>query len=476
MFVIDCSPLTMESNMSSKIKDIISTFTVKHISNIENKATEIAPDASYQISTLEHSMSRLDTTLKALSNCVNKGMYTNLPPLTKSKIKTMVMNLQSHSQNILDGHNQVQQLINETESLFEVMTILNLFDIPENKKILSKRISELNEIIKIQRKYKNELKGGLSIKNSLNEILTEHNNSTDDIEATSNKIEDLLTKSTNTNKAIGDALEESNKVLDSIKTNNTTGSDAIKEATENLADINSIKETIENFNKDIETYKETINSTEELSSHTINDNNSKFAEQLKNIKTLESNIKDLLTKATGISLFQSFENRKDKLWWSKAFWFLSIIGMMILTYLWTLWLSSPTIINGGQAVAGEVPNSINTLFYIKLSLVFPIAYLFVFCTKQYTLERKLEEEYAFKSNISLSLEPYREFIEGFIDMEKDGEKEKYTQFIIDSLEKIFISPTDNLINSKTENPEDEKSIGSLESSIKLIKDLKDIVK
>jgi hypothetical protein len=60
----------------------------------------------------------------------------------------------------------------------------------------------------------------------------------------------------------------------------------------------------------------------------------------------------------------------------------------------------------------------------------------------------LEEEYAFKSNISISLIPYQELVEKLVDKQQPQEKEKYTTFIIDAIAKVFTSPTDKIFGNE----------------------------
>lgn len=51
----------------------------------------------------------------------------------------------------------------------------------------------------------------------------------------------------------------------------------------------------------------------------------------------------------------------------------------------------------------QVVQVYNAAFYLKLSISIPLIYAIAFCNLQYSLERKLEEEYAFKSSVSSPL-------------------------------------------------------------------------
>lgn len=85
----------------------------------------------------------------------------------------------------------------------------------------------------------------------------------------------------------------------------------------------------------------------------------------------------------------------------------------------------------------------------------PLLFALIFCATQYSRERRLEEEYAFKSNISISLEPYKNLVEKLVGSDPT-EKAKFTAFIIDSISKVFTSPTKRIFDKEKSDlkPED----------------------
>jgi hypothetical protein len=76
----------------------------------------------------------------------------------------------------------------------------------------------------------------------------------------------------------------------------------------------------------------------------------------------------------------------------------------------------------------------------------PLIYAIAFCNVQYSRERKLEEEYAFKSNVSISLVPYQELVEKIVASDEKDERSRYATFIMDSISKVFTSPTDKVFD------------------------------
>ena len=123
---------------------------------------------------------------------------------------------------------------------------------------------------------------------------------------------------------------------------------------------------------------------------------------------------------------------------------------------------------------------LSVAFYLKLSISIPLIYAISFCTVQYSRERKLEEEYAFKSNISISLDPYQELVGrlmklGVTDPEQAKlEQAKFTAFIIESINKVFTSPTDRVF----ESPHKERPITdrAFEKAVKLATEIANIAK
>ncbi len=94
---------------------------------------------------------------------------------------------------------------------------------------------------------------------------------------------------------------------------------------------------------------------------------------------------------------------------------------------------------------------------MKLSLTVPLGFALTFCTVQYSRERRLEEEYAFKSSISVSLNPYRDLIHSIL--EKGGaDLTKYTDFVVDSVRNVFTPPTDKVFDGGKKSGLTEKTL------------------
>lgn len=180
---------------------------------------------------------------------------------------------------------------------------------------------------------------------------------------------------------------------------------------------------------------------------------------------LEGRIRHSIERATGFTLFHSFQARQIELAKSKRNW----IGALTVAVLLSLWASYIFV----SSLQASHP-TYDVAFYLKLTLSLPLIYAIAFCSVQYSRERRLEEEYAFKSNISISLEPYQKLISQLVDRDRPDEVAKYTAFIIDSVNRVFTSPTERIFEDRpTDKTSAEKVINAMGNVIEpLVKALK----
>ena len=181
------------------------------------------------------------------------------------------------------------------------------------------------------------------------------------------------------------------------------------------------------------------------------------------LEELEGRIRKSIERATGYSLFHSFQTRQLDLQKAKQFWGYALLALVLVSLT-----ASAIFIWSVQYV-----KVYDAAFYLKLSISIPLIYALAFCNVQYSREPRLEEEYAFKSNISISLDPYQKLVGGMVDKTKPEELSKYTAFIIDSVTRVFTSPTERIFETPGDKTSAEKLIKTLGEFIEpLVKALK----
>ena len=185
------------------------------------------------------------------------------------------------------------------------------------------------------------------------------------------------------------------------------------------------------------TMAELVDSLQLRSDETIGKNQERTGKIVDELAVLKESVKEQVAQATGLGQFGAFQSRQNKISVGKYFWVAAVALLALCVVCLTYWIA----VNAGQS------NLHSAAFWIKLSMNIPLGFLITFCTIQYNRERRLEEEYAFKASISISLTPYRDLIYSILEKEgalKDG---SYTSFVVDSVRNVFASPTERIFDS-----------------------------
>jgi hypothetical protein len=176
---------------------------------------------------------------------------------------------------------------------------------------------------------------------------------------------------------------------------------------------------------------------------------------VRKLDELEGRIRESIERATGYGLFHSFQTRQLAIANEKKFWSRALLASVVTSL----------IASGIFIYSLRYVKVYDAAFYLKLSISLPLIYAIAFCNVQYSRERRLEEEYAFKSNISISLDPYQRLVRQLVEDDKPEEVAKYTAFVIDSINKVFTSPTKAIFDDQGSD------VSSVQKVLKSVGDL-----
>jgi hypothetical protein len=203
----------------------------------------------------------------------------------------------------------------------------------------------------------------------------------------------------------------------------------LEEAETKIGDVTSdMKAQVVKFGTDLELKAE----------ETIGENNRKAQALQAELEAMKESVKEQLAQATGLGLFGAFQSRQNAIAKGKMLWIGVMALLVILSISITLWI----------AMHAQQVDLHSVAFWIKLSITLPLWAALTFCIVQYNKERRLEEEYAFKASVSVSLEPYRELIYGILEKDGNLEGDHYSNFVIDSVKSIFTSPMERVFQSE----------------------------
>lgn len=415
--------------------EILTTLTEEAQNTARAKCKELGFDPNRGVVSLDESFINLNAARLILTDAIEKQKLIQLPITVQTTILNTLESISKFHIGLINGADEVVNLVNAIEQLNTAIWQYGLHNLSEEMLGYQTKLNQLkNQDLEVK-KLKGELEDGLNLKGELEQFIGEVKKSTETLQtivATSDesgrKIAENLNRTT-------EADQKAAAVLETIKQNESTSTQLLAITKTSNAEITALEGKIKEFYSQIDQYRTKITTITDDAEKAVQANKAETEKLISILRTLEDQIKVQIQKATGFSLFHSFQTRQEALGKSKKFWASALSALVAISIGLTIYVISTT-------------NDINVAFYIKLSLSLPIIYAIAFCTVQYSRERKLEEEYAFKSNISISLIPYQELVSKLVDSNKLTEQEKYTAFIIDSINKVFTSPTDKIFEGE----------------------------
>lgn len=394
----------MEDNSKEEIK-----------SSLEEQLEKSNSEATRLIQELESKKVEYSELLEDL-NTQKEDISSILSEINTDKqtfIDDIKKKLEEYSEKFTEVNSEIDTLKSDTEETFKTLD------------------SEYNELIN---KYKTDAD------EKMEEMTSKVDEMSKKLDDENNEFDKFITD----NKAAYDQQYEKIRTLVSEYQSSTTESlTSIKarldEATTNAEKIKQIEAQAKVFKDTLDEYiKNMTTTTEEIETKT-----KQYSDDTQLIintnQELTEEIKEQLQKATGVSLFHMFQKRKEALEKNQGWWLTGVIASIIVLILFSWWIIS-SIQNIPQN--GSIDWFKDAIF--KFTLSTPVIYLLYFLTDRYTKLRRLIEEYAFKSAISLALTPYYDLVQGL----DDDTQEKDKDFLIAVIGNIFKTPTDKVFKTK----------------------------
>ncbi|WP_407282572.1 hypothetical protein V7O61_04800 [Methanolobus sp. WCC1] len=336
-----------------------------------------------------------------LIQSIDEGILDTYSFNTRTNLLKNLNHVQTHINNIINANqNSVPTLLDNIQNL-KNLVFLNL-NLDLKVKTLVDYEKKRNELMKIQIKY--------------NSLLLEIERASELYEKTKEQIQEFNNNVTDSKKLVGQ-----HNALD-------------KEMQQKNREITNISNQINTLFNQVNSQSNLVNdfaTTVKEQSKKLEESETKTNLIIQNNEELEQKITDLLSSAVGGALGKTFGERKAEL------------KKEVHSWKWWTLLSIGFLFIAAGAVYFEILSGINetTTLISKIALLIPASAAVWFAASNYNRERKLLEEYAFKSSISLSLDSYRKVLNEELD---DKERDKIAGFLIASMDKIYSSPLENI--------------------------------
>lgn len=446
--------------MIEKIWEILTRLTEEAQISALSKCKELGFDPNRGIISLEESFINLSTARSILSDAVEKNKLIQLP-ITVQKALLGQLDAISNSLTTLNGGtDEVVNLVDRIEQLNTLIWQYGFHNLSDQVLGYQSKLNQLKNQELQAGRIRDELEKGLERKKELEQFVEKAKTITEGLQSSLTSSEDASGKISQHLSQTTDADQKAAASLATIQQNQATATKLAAESNASNAAIAALEGRIKEFFGQIDDYGKKILETSQNAETAVQKNTTDTHDMIANLKNLEEQIRDQITRATGFSLFHSFQTRQEAIAKSKRFWAWALAVMILVSVGWTIFLYYHT-------------EKIDTIFYLKISMALPLIYAITFCNLQYSRERRLEEEYAFKANISISLIPYKDLVEKLVDKTNPAEIAKFASFVIESVSKVFTSPTDRIFDSeKRERGVTPRSIKQITPLIEAVTKLK----
>lgn len=438
--------------------------TIKNIRDVRDEIREKIKSVDYNSKKTNNYGSENEYSFKGIIGGID-CLLTDISTLTKAPNKFIALSTYDERQNIYSFLNRINsyfQTPNNYISDFENLKILirgyNVRTISERQIEFESEISNLTKIKLALQEELNEVKTIKSEIEKENESLKEKvESSNEKLEEIEEELESIITKKTE----LTNQTEKLKSYNDDLISTKEKADENLEEIINSMNESKSNEKLITSFANKVQERDKRLNELEVLTE----ENNKKLLEYdnerqniLSESKKLIESAKTALNYKTAEGISASFQvqyekaNNKGVFGW----WIFGAIICLLLTIGLGIW------------ILHNVPNDMVILFARISLLPLPIIGA-IFCANQYTKQKNITEDYAYKMVLAKS-------IVGFSEQLKKNEtenNEEYIHYIKTALEEIHKDPLRKRLGSTKESSFDQTSltqIGELVEKItKLIK-------
>ena len=339
--------------------------------------------------------------------------------------------------------------------LDELKKLLRPYNLRTDKKRMIVFQQKIDELTRKAEQLTQVLEEIQNKESNINQISSDVSEQANGISEKKESIETLLKQSEETKEQLDNLKEELEEVARDTHSSQSASSDAKTkintyrdEVMEFVEEINEHQKRIEKQNAQFEIFKETLdkNTTEQRL----------YLEE--SLKLIEQS-KLALSYTTSVGLSDSFDTQckelKGKCGYKLWIWMVAAIITIIGVILIGVWL-----ISGNHQVYDENISSMWMQIVGKISMIPLLVTATVFCAKQYSKQRNLLEDYAYKRTLARSMIAFSEEL-------REKDIERYREYLSMILTEILQDPPRYRVNPNAKE-ESKSDVLVSEKALKVV--------
>ena len=364
-------------------------------------------------------------------------------------------------ENIKNSLNQIFQHLHNRNHAFVVSNIeqlkslLRIWNIRIDKRTLDGYNEELERTREIKANLDNDFVDIQLLFKNTNDIYQDIQDSKSKLETT---IEDLKKKQENLKSVLAEEKEELaeiKKIVDQSTKHEQTIS-------QNLEKTKLSKQTFDEFFAKISEREEILQKQAEQTekyNEALNNYSAEYTTKLEEAQHLIQTAKEALhfKNAQGLSAAFTTQLDETRKWWKTGLWILGAVLFLAITIFIGAWI----IFGWGIDTVNSTDNQLLLNLIGRLSMVpFTITGA-IFCANQYTKQKNLIEDYAYKTTIAKSIIAFSEEL-------RTKDPERYAEYISTILKEIHQDPLRKRGKNSDEFSLDKESTGLIEKLINVL--------
>lgn len=369
---------------------------------------------------------RLRESRDLLRRLADDGYLSSLPFGVLSSLGSFISGALSHLQPLADGNNTVDNFAAQAEALREVILRYGMDRLDGEPAADEQKKAALASLIAEARKLRRELTTTLKKSPQIEQLISRS-------QEVLTQIQSHQQEAAEQQETAASSAQDAREALVAATQNGEQVAAALKSVQDRRDEVIAHQSTIEDLHEKVAEIRANVIQIEQRADGTIAQNTHKTDDIISRLNEQQEATQRALEHATGVSLFHSYDQRQGQLARAKLWWLSGLVVALASVGWATYWIA-----------AAAFP--FTDAFWIKLPVGSVLVYAVIFCMNQYGRERRLEEIYAFKSKVSVSLEAYRGLIERLLTLMEgvpEGDpRATYTQFVIASVDKIFQPPSE----------------------------------
>ncbi len=295
--------------MIEKMWEILTTLTEESQQAALSKCKELGLDPNRGIVTLDESFINLSSARSILMDMIEKKKLIQLPITVQKTLVTHLEAISKHQAGLIAGTDEVVNLVNAIEQLNMAIWQYGFHNLSDEVLGYQSKLKQLKNLEVEARKLKRELDAGIKLRSRLDQLINDAGKQTETLPAVVNAASEASRK---TNEELSRTTEVSQKasaLLAAIQQNETTSTQQLAATKSSNAEISTLEKKIKEFYSQVDEYRKKISTVTEDSDNAIQRNTTETEKLVATLRDLEDQIKTQIQKATGYSLFHSFQTR-----------------------------------------------------------------------------------------------------------------------------------------------------------------------